>query len=1209
MKKSDLASNWILIFLAVGFCFSLNVSARGAGSAVPFPWESGIHPIVHHSLEQAGGGAVQIWMGTVDSDGFLYFVNQQDLVEFDGIRWRRYPASTANFVLVDSEQRIHVFGRRILGYFDPNLDSAGLGSDEMPFVSLRERLSGIDPNADFVRPRSIAKLGPKIFYSTDQHLIEFDGDRALRILQESPTKSFRRVFTWHGNVYLADAEHGLLKVGADGDLTPIAGAAALIGTTVATVLPWDSDSALVLTRAHGAFQMGLSSELKPFPLIADAFLREQQVTHGIRTSDGDLLVATFRGGAVTLDRSGRIRSIFNRELYPRQINNSVYHVVEDSGGNHWLATDFGVVHIPRFPLRQVIDPSMVDGSLHRVLRHGQDFYAATRTHLYYATSSDAMISDALPSEDAYQRIRWEEVEGVETGVWFLMSAGDDLLAATNDGIWAIRGRASDPQVIKICSTRGVSLYRSRWLPDRVLAATGSGLIPLHSEDGEWRCGEPIPGIEDFVYEVYDGPEGELVLRTSSNDVYVVLLDVDHTDPAKTPEILQNHRHPMHEGVNEFFEFEGVLRLSNMATGVLRYQGLSAASQGFPFEADPDFEALLPRGDEHLLVVDYEPDTRRLWLQGAEFLELAELNDDGVFNRRRVAAEELAFWCDIYRDEESGMYWFTNTTGSAVWNPDIRRQGPSPQTHLRRALRLRDRSIIRQGEEAPILSFEENGVRFEFAAPVFDHVGATEFQYQLEGFDDDWSEWSTESTKEYLNLLEGPYRFRVRSRDHWGETPLEDSFAFEIRPPMHRTTWAYGFYFLSFCAILAAALQTQRRLHARSLAKERAISERLREMDRLKDEFLAKTSHELRTPLHGITGLAESLINGAAGPPSKTMVDNLSMIVAGGRRLGHLVNDILDLSKLRHGNLSLHFRAVDLRTLGEVVLTLSRPLIGQRGLELRNDIAADLPAAHGDEDRLQQILFNLVGNAVKFTEQGEVSLTASVEGKRLRVEVRDTGIGIDPEQQEKIFKAFIQAEGSLDRRYGGTGLGLAITRRLVELHGGKLWVKSSPGQGSTFGFDLGLAQNHENAVADGVLPKVAALSEISSKTDADLNTAHAVDPGRTTTKNPEPDSDPLPEGAPRLLLVDDEPINLQVLSNYFSGKGFALTLASGGAEALEKLEEETFDLVLLDLMMPMMSGYEVCRRIREKFPMEALPVLLPVGYGSQRGAHRRSGPWR
>lgn len=232
------------------------------------------------------------------------------------------------------------------------------------------------------------------------------------------------------------------------------------------------------------------------------------------------------------------------------------------------------------------------------------------------------------------------------------------------------------------------------------------------------------------------------------------------------------------------------------------------------------------------------------------------------------------------------------------------------------------------------------------------------------------------------------------------------------------------------------VESAQALEAR-LAAERDANEKLRQADRMKDEFLANTSHELRTPLNGIIGITESVIEGIAGPVTPEMCENLGIVMHSARRLSGLVNDILDFSKLKHAELDLQTRPIDLAPLVRLVLRVNEALVGDRKLTLHADMPAALPLVQADENRLQQILYNLIGNAVKFTPAGEVRVSAGVKGEMIEVLVRDTGIGIAPEQQERIFQSFEQADDSISREYGGTGLGLAISRRLVELHGGRI----------------------------------------------------------------------------------------------------------------------------------------------------------------------------
>ncbi|MGL5508335.1 MAG: sensor histidine kinase, partial [Microcoleaceae cyanobacterium] len=277
---------------------------------------------------------------------------------------------------------------------------------------------------------------------------------------------------------------------------------------------------------------------------------------------------------------------------------------------------------------------------------------------------------------------------------------------------------------------------------------------------------------------------------------------------------------------------------------------------------------------------------------------------------------------------------------------------------------------------------------------------------------------------------------------------------------------------------------------RDLAQKNSELERL---NQLKDEFLANTSHELKTPLNGIIGITESMLDGATGDISEVQRRNLFLVAQSGRRLSNLINDILDFSKLRHKNIFLHLDAIDLKQITEIVIIFSQLLVKSKKLLIINHIPADLPPVYADLNRLQQILYNLIGNAIKFTDQGQVEITAQVVNKtivrdsqyfdqhfdrqvnseqindqinnkdlpiepdqEMLITISDTGIGIEADQLDKVFESFEQGDGSTAREYGGTGLGLTISKKLVELHGGKIQVESVLGVGTKLTFTLPIA---------------------------------------------------------------------------------------------------------------------------------------------------------
>ncbi|MFP4006481.1 MAG: ATP-binding protein [Spirulinaceae cyanobacterium] len=360
---------------------------------------------------------------------------------------------------------------------------------------------------------------------------------------------------------------------------------------------------------------------------------------------------------------------------------------------------------------------------------------------------------------------------------------------------------------------------------------------------------------------------------------------------------------------------------------------------------------------------------------------------------------------------------------------------------------------------------------------------------------------------------------------------------------------------------------------------------LQKLDKLKDDFLANTSHELRTPLYGIIGITEGLLDGIAGklPPKAT--ENLNLVMASSRRLASLVNDILDFSKLENNHMELQIKPVDLQALIKITIALSSHLIKNKSLEIIDKSDRALPLVAADENRVQQILYNLLGNAIKFTETGTIEVITQLDETttphRIITQIKDTGIGIAPEKLNRIFESFEQGDGSTSRNYGGTGLGLTITKRLVELQAGEIWVESTLGVGSCFSFSLPVAQEQNPVKSTGEFspPRLNQVQTLAAE--------WTEEPTGRLQINLAADSNDI-----KILIVDDEPINLQILLNNLSLENYCVIQAQNGLEALNLLDEGLRpDLILLDVMMPHLTGYEVAQKIRKLFLPSQLPIVM------------------
>lgn len=461
------------------------------------------------------------------------------------------------------------------------------------------------------------------------------------------------------------------------------------------------------------------------------------------------------------------------------------------------------------------------------------------------------------------------------------------------------------------------------------------------------------------------------------------------------------------------------------------------------------------------------------------------------------------------------------------------------------------------------------------------------------------------------------------------------------------------------------------LHAK-LAQRNA---ELQEANRLKSQFLTNVSHELRTPLNSIIGYTELVMSDTYGPINATQHNRLGKVVRNGQNLLNLINDVLDLNRIEAGRIALNWTIVPTPGLIESALAAIEPLATHKSLDIERDFAG-APPLYVDEMRARQIVTNILGNAVKFTHEGSITVCAAGEGDRVRIEIGDTGIGIAADQFEAVFAEFKQADSSSTRQYEGTGLGMAITKRLVDLHGGDIQFQSVVGQGTTFTVWLPAASlswasgDGERAVARGsvrvlVIDDSAETREMLADTltrasyhvytassgESGLALAQAIHPHLITLDvlmpgmdgwdtlrrlKSRPDlqripviivsivdnhplalmlgaEDALPKpivverllatletalagtgGAAPILVVDDAPDDLTLIADALQRKHYAVAVAGSGAAALDWLDQHTPRLILLDWVMPDVSGFDVLAAIRCSQRLAALPVIVMTG---------------
>jgi signal transduction histidine kinase/ligand-binding sensor domain-containing protein/DNA-binding response OmpR family regulator len=557
---------------------------------------------------------------------------------------------------------------------------------------------------------------------------------------------------------------------------------------------------------------------------------------------------------------------------------------------------------------------------------------------------------------------------------------------------------------------------------------------------------------------------------------------------------------------------------------------------------------------------------------------------------------------------SGELFFGGIHGFNSFHPDqIRDNAHVPEVVITGFRRLNRPENV--GDSASVLErsitetreirllHDDNVLTFEFAALDFSAPSKNRYAYRMRGFSDAWIEAGTERTATFTNLPPGSYTFQVRGSNNdgvWNEEGA--SLALVILPPWWRTRRAMGFYGL---LALGMGLGFRRydlnrlRLEHR-LAREHEGAEQLRELDRARSRFFANVSHEFRTPLTLTLGPLDDLRSGFHGSLAAPVQDQVELAHRNAGRVLELIDQLLEVARLEAGSTALRAHRVELGAFVRGMGARFRPLAARRDLTLGVVTPDGEVEVFADPSHLEKVLANLLSNALKFTPPGgTVELSLRADGGTASFSVEDTGPGIPPAEVPHIFDRFYRGERSSERSEPGTGIGLALVRELVELHGGSVEVQSEPGAGSRFTVTLRSGRDHlrpDQVVQEGSdtqwIPAIAPPG--TGKSDPNRTSLELSLPGAAPRTGPAPESEV--EDVTTILVAEDN-VELRDYVRAHLGGRFRVLEAPDGRQALELARSRLPDLVISDVMMPEMDGYELCRRLKGDPETDFIPVIL------------------
>jgi signal transduction histidine kinase/CheY-like chemotaxis protein len=1112
------------------------------------------HPLFRTFTAHDYGDAYEIYAATEDEEGRMLFGCQDAILAFDNNHWEKIAAPETGWIkwlAVDNQGLVWFGSSSQIGYLN-RIDGKYL-LVKVYSGSFGEESRGI-------------VTGGHLVLTTERGLLIYENGHISQRPWATDLMNPFSLGLCHGKIWIGDRNGSIYEFDgnqfnkiAEAPLTNASGIRAIVDCPIGDGL---------VVRSSGIFEK-INATLVPWKTDIDTLLKGSVIFQAKWILNKYLAVLVQNSGVYLLDQEGHLVESF---AVSNGLPDAGFEATgEDRDGGLWVCTDTEVIRIQCGAGYTEFDHELglPKGFVNIVDGYQGKVYAATQHGLYVLKASEGVSQPA-------HFVRFGDLND---RFYELVVTGSSVYAISEGGAYSL-----DPAIAR--STRigsgGGTILPSRIDPRRIFLTTLAGLESIYNSNGQFHSEGLLSQLPYFFQAMTEDENGDLFLCAENEGFYRVRLKKG-AEPvfrdAKIERLLAIHSSKVPFGEGPICQWQGRIlfvgddQVWTLSEGKDRLEPFDLAAKSLPGRK-------IKRLEPSQLTEDYIWVTSRPPNAGPETgFEVGRLYMSGSYEPLSHAVS-----CPL---GEINSIWDENVDGEAVtWiagDYELMRVPLDRSASSKREFKLYPSQIVTadgvpmsiQGGKELRLKYDERDFQIRFGTDHFSVGGELCYEARLEGQINHWSPVATSAVWRSGALNEGDYLLHVQAKDSDGVYSNEYTLAFIVDPPWYRTLWmeiGSGMLVILVIYLFLCWGTWQMKLRERKLVQ--LVDLRTRELrehevelrnakdaaenaSRAKTAFLANMSHELRTPINSILGYSQILlrrVNADADQKSK-----LKTILSSGGHLLEMINEVLDLSSVESGKVSISLQAVEFPKFISGIVEEFQLRATHGNLNFFYASEGSLPQwIETDPLRLRQVLYNLLGNAMKFTAKGEVALRVEVTSERLRFEVKDTGQGIPREEVSSLFKPFYQA-GNNQLIGQGVGLGLYISKQIVELLGGKITVVSEAGKGSTFSFEI-------------------------ARTDAKPCGPKAI--SRTAVGYEEPRR--------RILIVDDEPLNRAVLRELLAMVGFDSVEASSPDEALSLLHDH-FDAVISDIRMPGYDGHTFCRKLRS-FPETkdlALSLLRPA----------------